>query len=153
MQGARPHDRSVRAARDLLGVAADADPAQLARAYRRRARRLHPDISLEPDATERFWALQAAYHLALEAAPGAAPDAARPTTSMATTSTTAAPITIEHRDPTVSLGTSPTRGFPAATRNGVRRHVAWLVAGPVHVEPAHRAVSGAASPTSPGALW
>jgi len=49
MQGPRPQDASRRAARELLGTA-DAAAARRICAYRRQARRLHPDISLEPDA-------------------------------------------------------------------------------------------------------
>jgi hypothetical protein len=116
MEVPRPHDRSVqpsvRAARELLGVAADADSAQLARAYRSLARRLHPDVSVEPDATERFSALQAAYRLALDAAPPHDPTA--PVDSAATV----APAPAEQRPP--------------------RLHVPWLVAGPVRVQPPRR---------------
>src|SRR5215207_6019719 len=59
---------SLRRAHEVLGVPAHADAAQIARAYRRQARRLHPDLSGESDATEQFWALQAAYRVALGAA-------------------------------------------------------------------------------------
>ena len=52
------------AARDyyeVLGVARGADPAELKRAFRTKARRFHPDISKEPDAEERFRELAEAY--------------------------------------------------------------------------------------------
>lgn len=142
MQGSRPSDRSLRAARDLLGVSADADRAQLVRAFRRQARRLHPDISLEPDATQRFGALQAAYRLTLDAAELDPPDE----TPVASAKSGATQV--EHRDPTVRLDTTLADGVPAA-RNGGPRRVAWLVAGPVHVRPPDGPASGAA-PTSPG---
>ena len=54
----------VTAARDyyeVLGVARGADPAELKRAFRAKARRFHPDISKEPDAEERFRELAEAY--------------------------------------------------------------------------------------------
>ncbi|MBO0845361.1 MAG: DnaJ domain-containing protein [Nocardioides sp.] len=139
MHEPRARDGSVRAARALLGVTADADPPQVARAYRRQARHLHPDISLEPDATERFWALQAAYHLALDAAQPNAPQAPAAPPPVA--------ARVEHRDPTVVLDTTQTRGVPVSTDPG-RRHGAWVVAGPVHVRPPRRPGPGAA-PGSP----
>src|SRR4051794_25167613 len=61
-----PGLRDVRRARALLGVAPDADAPALSRAYRRLARRLHPDLSADPEASERFRALHAAYQLALD---------------------------------------------------------------------------------------
>lgn len=150
MQGPQPPDSSVQAARDLLGVASDADRAQVARAYRRQARRFHPDLSLEPYATERFWALQAAYHLALDAAGEAAqPDIPTATAGpVPTDPTPAAQVPVDHRDPTVVLATSPASEVPASTSPG-RRDLPWLVAGPVHVQRRHHPVSGA-GPRSAG---
>jgi hypothetical protein len=118
VQAARSPRPSLRRARELLGVAAHADAAQLARAYRRQARLLHPDISVEPDATERFWMLQAAYQVALAAAPS---DVPRPAAR------------VEHQDPTVVLADPAAVDRPATAGPG--RGVAWLAAGPVHVEP------------------
>jgi hypothetical protein len=135
MEVPRPHDRSVqpsvRAARELLGVAADADSAQLARAYRSLARRLHPDVSVEPDATERFSALQAAYHLALDAAPPHDPTA--PVDSAATV----APAPAEQREEIVVLDPTKISAAPTST-HPPRLHVPWLVAGPVRVQPPRR---------------
>jgi hypothetical protein len=129
MQGPHPQGPSVRSARKLLGVAAGADPTQIARAYRRLARRLHPDLSLDPDATERFWALQAAYRLAL--------DAARPRGPAATAApATVAQSRVEHRDTTAVLDSTLTHDGP--------RRVAWLLAGPVHVQAPHRPTPDAA---------
>jgi molecular chaperone DnaJ len=46
---------------DVLGVARGADAAEIKRAFRARARRLHPDVSDDPDAEERFRELSDAY--------------------------------------------------------------------------------------------
>ena len=67
MQRSGSGQPSLRRAHQILDVPAHADAHQLARAYRRQARRFHPDLSVETDATERFWALQAAYRVALDA--------------------------------------------------------------------------------------
>jgi molecular chaperone DnaJ len=48
---------------DLLGIARDADDAELKRAFRRRARELHPDVSELPDAEERFREVVEAYEV------------------------------------------------------------------------------------------
>ena len=45
----------------VLGVEPTATPEEVKRAYRAQARRLHPDVNREPDATKRFAALQKAY--------------------------------------------------------------------------------------------
>ena len=39
---------------DVLGVRRDADADTLKRAYRRLARKYHPDVSKEPDATQDY---------------------------------------------------------------------------------------------------
>src|SRR5437764_9418001 len=44
-----------------LGLAPTASPAEIRRAYRERARRLHPDVNHAPDAAARFAALTEAY--------------------------------------------------------------------------------------------
>ncbi len=44
-----------------LGVARDADPEEIKRAYRRAARRLHPDVNPGPQAEEQFKKLSQAY--------------------------------------------------------------------------------------------
>jgi molecular chaperone DnaJ len=46
---------------DVLGVARTADDDAIRRAYRRLARELHPDVSAEPTAEERFRELTGAY--------------------------------------------------------------------------------------------
>jgi len=54
---------SIEQALEVLGVTADSDPDAVAHAYRRLARATHPDVSPQPDAAERFAALEAAYRL------------------------------------------------------------------------------------------
>lgn len=46
---------------EVLGVERDASPEVIKRAYRRLARKYHPDVSKEPDAEERFKELGEAY--------------------------------------------------------------------------------------------
>jgi curved DNA-binding protein CbpA len=46
---------------DVLGVSRDADPDELRAAYRDRARELHPDVSGDPEAEQRFRELSHAY--------------------------------------------------------------------------------------------
>jgi molecular chaperone DnaJ len=46
---------------DLIGVARDASDADIKKAFRRRARELHPDVSDDPDAEARFKEIAAAY--------------------------------------------------------------------------------------------
>jgi molecular chaperone DnaJ len=46
---------------EVLGVARGADAAEIKRAFRARARELHPDVSSDPDAEERFRELADAY--------------------------------------------------------------------------------------------
>lgn len=45
----------------ILGVDRDASPAQIKHAYKRLARKYHPDVSKEPDAEERFKEVGEAY--------------------------------------------------------------------------------------------
>ncbi|MCW2923660.1 MAG: molecular chaperone DnaJ [Thermoleophilia bacterium] len=47
----------------LLEIERDADAATIKRAYRRKARELHPDVSEEPDAEERFRRVTEAYEV------------------------------------------------------------------------------------------
>src|ERR687886_2830790 len=48
---------------ELLGVSRDADEQEIKKAFRRLARRLHPDVSDEPDAEERFREISEAYEV------------------------------------------------------------------------------------------
>ena len=48
---------------DALGVAEDADPVEIKRAYRRLARRYHPDVSRESDAESKFKEVNEAYEV------------------------------------------------------------------------------------------
>ena len=65
MAGAEP---SLADARMVLGVTAEATPAQVASAFRRLAREVHPDVDERHDAAPRFDALVSAYRIALPAA-------------------------------------------------------------------------------------
>ncbi|MEJ3652643.1 molecular chaperone DnaJ [Actinomycetes bacterium KLBMP 9759] len=47
----------------ILGVAQDAGPDEIKRAYRRLARELHPDVNPDPGAQERFREVSAAYEV------------------------------------------------------------------------------------------
>ena len=51
---------------EVLGVGRDADAAEIRRVFRRRARELHPDVSDDPDAPERFRELVDAVDVLLE---------------------------------------------------------------------------------------
>jgi molecular chaperone DnaJ len=48
---------------DVLGIARDADEAAIKKAFRTHARRLHPDVSEEPDAELRFREVTEAYEV------------------------------------------------------------------------------------------
>jgi DnaJ-class molecular chaperone len=118
-------DPVLQAAR-VLGVPLNADPVQVTHAYRDRARRLHPDVSKDPDAHTQFVSLQAAYRIALDEARQrlrtrrgeAAPDA---------TSTPG-----DCRGATVVLETCTTAAsHPVVTGTDA----AWLLVGPVMVQP------------------
>ena len=61
---------SLAEAQVVLGISADASPAQVASAFRRLARGVHPDVNEDRDAEPRFDALVAAYRIALPAAEG-----------------------------------------------------------------------------------
>ncbi len=46
---------------DVLGVAREATPEEIKKAYRRLARELHPDVNPDPEAKERFQEVTRAY--------------------------------------------------------------------------------------------
>ena len=46
---------------DVLGVSKDASPEETKSAYRRQAKKYHPDINKEPDAAEKFKEINEAY--------------------------------------------------------------------------------------------
>ncbi len=48
---------------EVLGVSKSASPEEIKKAYRRQARKYHPDVSEEPDAEERFKEVQRAYEV------------------------------------------------------------------------------------------
>ena len=128
MQASRSVQLSLRGAHQILDVPAHADAHQLARAYRRQARRVHPDLSVEPDATEQFCALQAAYRVALDAVRStvpAAPVVPRPR------------VQVADHDPIVVHGVPAGRGLPVTPGPG-QSGVAWLAVGPVHLHSPQR---------------
>ena len=51
---------------DILGVSRDADKEEIKRAYRRLARKYHPDVNKEPGAEERFKEINRAYEILSE---------------------------------------------------------------------------------------
>lgn len=141
---------ALRGARELLGVTADAEVRDLRRAYRRRARGLHPDRSADPEATQQFQALHAAYRLALAAALASTPPGTPPGT---------APGTAPATDPPAARGSSRPASVPTSGPRRVRLRAGgsaagpdafdgvtgaaddgvWVVAGPVHVQPPRHA--------------
>ncbi|WP_425577330.1 DnaJ domain-containing protein [Nocardioides endophyticus] len=112
----------------MLGVSPDADSAQIVRAYRRRARAVHPDVSTEQDAGAQFSALWAAYQLLLETAhePGLA----------LAGDDQGSIVDQHHRRRVPAPAPGPLGGWPAGWAG---RGDAWLVAGPARVEPSARA--------------
>lgn len=60
-------NRSAVEAFQLLGIPRDSDRDTIAHAYRRLARAVHPDVSPDADAAERFAALTEAYRIATAA--------------------------------------------------------------------------------------
>lgn len=54
----------------LLGIPPDSDRDAITHAYRRLARTVHPDVSADADATQRFVALAEAYRIATTAPAG-----------------------------------------------------------------------------------
>src|SRR5439155_10021000 len=54
---------TVRDLYDVLGVARDASPDDIRRAYRKLARELHPDVSADPATEERFKEVTGAYEI------------------------------------------------------------------------------------------
>lgn len=147
-RGATEDAEALHSARALLEVSADADVAELARAYWRQARRMHPDLSTDPQATQQFQALNDAYRLILDAAPAAIRSPTQPSHE-----------SHEHGDPTepkeptepmraagrpgMTVGTTrvdrnpSSRGWTIPTTPGLNEGV-WVVAGPVHVLPPPR---------------
>ena len=131
---------SLRDARALLGVAPTATRAQVASAFRRRAKGLHPDVNRVRSAATRFDALVAAYEVALPATPIESPADADP-----------APTT--RSSPTGSL---PRRPTPVTTRWDAT--AVWdagrplVMVGPVIVHPHPQASGGGRHPRGQGKL-
>ena len=128
-----------RPARDpyaLLGVAADASHADIARAYRRIARAVHPDSRPgDPGAADQFQALTRAYELVSDPARRAVHDQQHPVSSASSRPrppAAAGPaLVVPPVWPLDLLAAAP----PAAP-SGAVRPAAALWAGPVIVQPA-----------------
>jgi DnaJ-class molecular chaperone len=60
-------NRSAAEASQLLGIPRDSDRNTIAHAYRELARTVHPDVSSDADAAERFASLAEAYRIATTA--------------------------------------------------------------------------------------
>lgn len=143
---------SVDEARCLLGLTSEADEMEVTRAYRRRARSIHPDLNARADAAACFQALTDAYRVALGAAHPL------PSTGAGRVPADAAPTAVEvevddagggavHHDPPVFLTDITGRGSAAAS--GPSPSVAPVTAGPVIVRPSR--AGGAGSRGSDGA--
>lgn len=61
-----PPPQRLAAYYELLEVAVDAEPEEIKTAYRRLARKIHPDINQSPDATAQMQALNEAYQRLME---------------------------------------------------------------------------------------
>ena len=120
-------DWSLAQAWQTLGVPAGSDLVRVNRAYHRLARQIHPDVSADPDAADRFDRLTAAYRraAAAAAAPVPSPDA----------SSADAPA-YRPQPIRVSSAVAPTQVFalPVVLSVNLGRSRSILRAGPVHVD-------------------
>jgi hypothetical protein len=131
--------RSVDEARALLGVAADSTPAAVTHAYRQLARTTHPDVSLAPDAAERFAAVSAAYEVLRHVPTRAAPLAETETAVLGPVADVGAPLF--RAAPVVASGEAfrPSRWPARGTEWYFGEPEPVIVAGPVTVRPARPA--------------
>ena len=95
---------------DTLGINPAATVAQVRRAYRHKARELHPDVNPASDAAARFAALQAAYAVLSNAASRRSYDEA------ARGEVACPPITHAHSGHTDFTNIAAPRGRPARPR-------------------------------------
>ena len=111
-------DRRLVEACELLGVPVGSRQAVLSQAYRQLARTTHPDVSEDPDASERFMRIKAAFDLASASAP--------PSLS-----------TAESEQDLIQVNRSRTtsRHFDLSYRHVANPRPPTFVAGPVSVEP------------------
>ena len=132
-----------------LGIPVGSDRDTVVHAYRRLARAIHPDVSTDPAAADRFATLTEAYRLASEALPANPDPAGAGGADRRHAASAPAPerAPSDHRPaPWVLMGTAD---MPVASAGLVGLAPRWrrapIVAGPVLVRPIHHHARAEAS--------